>query len=447
MKRAHDHPSHVHAPRSPAEVSVLARALLSGTLLACSSPAAAPRAAEAPVPSAAPIAAPSTTAPSAEPLASASAAPSAEAPAEAPLAEPIPELARFHAALRALEKKERKSHVRVYWMGDSHGQADFWSGALREGLQQKAGAAGPGFLHLGYKDYRHDGVKIQVEGRWRMRPKRPAGVKKDGDGVVGLGGFLMGGYKDQPRVEVELSSDLPGKTVVYDLCYRLPKDGDAIDVTVDGKRTTLTTSRAEPHGVVRHAVLRGSNPGKIAVRPTVGSPDFCGVAIESDPAEAPGVVVDTLGINGARYATALSWDEKAWQSEVARRPPDLVVLEYGTNEAGDPSPAYNATGKGQDALLARIRAVKPDVDCVVVSATDRADVEEHLPPMNASLEAAAKRNGCYFFDAYKLLGGKGAAARLREESPPRVQKDGIHLTVKGYRELGRTMFDELVRGT
>lgn len=358
----------------------------------------------------------------------------------------VPELARFHAALRGLEQKTRKSHVRVYWMGDSHAQADFWSGTVREALQSRFGAAGPGFLHLGYKDYRHDGVKLDIEGRWRMRPKKPAGVKTDGDGVVGLGGFLMGGYKDQPRAQVELSTTLPSKDVTYDFCYRLEKPDDAIDLTVDGKRTTLSASKAEPAGVVRHALLRGPNPGAFAARPTSGSPSFCGVAIETDPAEAPGVVLDTLGINGARYATALSWDEKAWEAEVARRPPDLVVLEYGTNEVGDPSPAYASTGKDEEALLARIRKVKPDVDCVVVSATDRADAEAHLAPMNESLRAAAKRSGCFYFDAYGILGGEGATSRMREESPPRAQKDGIHLTIKGYRELGKATVDALMNG-
>ncbi len=405
-----------------------------------------------PVTVSAPVAT-ATAAPSAPPsepttLASAAPAPSSSAPtvAAAPRVETIPELAHFYAALHALEDKSRKSHVRVYWMGDSHAQADFWSGALRDGLQTKFGSGGPGFLHLGYKNYRHDGVKTEIEGRWRMRPKKPAGIKTDGDGVVGLGGLLMGGYQDTPRAEISVTEAVPGKTVLYDFCYRLKKPTDTIDVTVDGKRVTLAASKTEPSGEIRHASFRGIPPGDFAARPTNGTPDFCGVTIESDPVESPGVVLDTLGINGARYATALSWNEKSWLSEVSRRPPDLVVFEYGTNEAGDPSPAYGSTGKNMEAMIDRIRKVRPDVDCVVVSATDRADVEEHLPLMNASISAAAKKSGCFYFDAYGILGGKGAASRMRDEVPPRVQKDGIHLTIRGYRELGKTMLDALSKG-
>ncbi len=405
----------------------------------------------APVMASAPVVTTTATpsAPPDEPATVISAAPaqSSVAPAVAPSrVETIPELAHFYAALRALENKSRKSHVRVYWMGDSHAQADFWSGALRDGLQTKFGNGGPGFLHLGYKNYRHDGIKTEIEGRWRMRPKKPAGIKTAGDGVVGLGGLLMGGYQDTPRAEISVTEAMPGTTVLYDFCYRLKTPTDTIDVTVDGKRVTLASSKSEPSGELRHASFRGSPPGDFAARPTNGTPDFCGVTIESDPVESPGVVLDTLGINGARYATALSWNEKSWLSEVSRRPPDLVVFEYGTNEAGDPSPGYGGTGKNMEAMIDRIRKVRPDVDCVVVSATDRADVEEHLPLMNASISAAAKKSGCFYFDAYGILGGKGAASRMREEVPPRAQKDGIHLTIRGYRELGKTMLDALSKG-
>src|SRR5262249_6028836 len=100
-----------------------------------------------------------------------SAAPIAAASPDAPLDDPGPraaaepqapsgpgrELARFYAALRSLEKHTRAEHVRVVWLGDSHGAADYWSGALRTALQKRFGNGGPGFVHIGYRGYRHDG--------------------------------------------------------------------------------------------------------------------------------------------------------------------------------------------------------------------------------------------------------------------------------------------------
>ena len=47
---------------------------------------------------------------------------------------------------------------------------------------------------------------------------------------------------------------------------------------------------------------------------------------------------------------------------------------------------------------------------------------------------------CYQGDSRAVL------AKLREEPEPTVQKDGIHLTIKGYRRLGDRMFEELMKG-
>ena len=49
----------------------------------------------------------------------------------------------------------------------------------------------------------------------------------------------------------------------------------------------------------------------------------------------PGVVIDTLGIPGARASTQLLWNEALQREHMQRRKPNLVVLAYGTNETGD----------------------------------------------------------------------------------------------------------------
>jgi lysophospholipase L1-like esterase len=358
----------------------------------------------------------------------------------------VPELARFHAALWGLETKSRTDHVRVVWLGDSHGQADFWSGRLRSLLQRRFGDGGPGYVALGYKNYRHDRALLEVHGKWRMRPKQPASARREGDGVFGLAGLLMGGYADGPRVRVTLKG-AEARRVTYDVCVKphAPEDGIAVEAP-GASRVTFVPSEAAPVDAIAHVVVRGDASGPLLVENTAGSPNLCGAVIEVDPAEGPGVVLDQLGFNGARYGTPLAWDEEAWAAELARRSPDLVVLEYGTNEAGDASPAYAKVGDQLEQLVARIRRVKPEVDCLVVSPTDRADAEDRIPPMHASVKQAAARAGCFFFDAYATMGGKGAMAARREEPRPRAQKDGIHMTIRGYEEMADAMHEALLAG-
>lgn len=412
---------------------------------ACSGAAPPPARGAAPTAPVSISAAPAGTAaeaPIAKEADGAATAPVAEEPA--PFHSSTRELSRFHAALHGLETKTRKEHVHVLWLGDSHGQADFWSGQVRKLLSDRFGKAGPGFVHLGYKNYRHDGLKLSIDGRWRMRPKKPVSPKKQGDGIFGLGGLMMSGYADMPRVELSLTDPIPSGKVRYDVCYRFVEPGDAIATRTGSKQEETLFAKGD-RGVVKHLSLAGSADEPLVVRP-IGRTDLCGVVVETDPAVSPGVVVDTLAINGARYGTALAWDEEAWKTEVARRKPDLVVLEYGTNEAGDLNPAF-AKVKGQvGELLGRVRKVAPDVDCVVVSPTDRGDAEENVAKMREGIMAAAKEQGCFFFDAWQILGGQGAFTKLSEQPEAKVQKDKIHLTIKGYRELGQTMFDAMIGG-
>lgn len=357
----------------------------------------------------------------------------------------VPELARFHAALRELETKERSRHVRIVWIGDSHGQADFWSGQLRRLLAERFGSGGPGFLHVGYKNYRHDGVKLEIDGKWRMRPKRPVAIQKQDDGVFGLGGLMMSGYADGPRALLTISETLPTEKLRYDLCYRFQKPDDQLEVSLGGERRSLRVDAASPINSLRHLEMTTSSLSPFVVR-SIGRADLCGVVVETDPDVAPGIVLDVLAINGARYGTMLAWDEEAWKAEVARRAPDLAILELGTNEAGDGTPRYEAVADQAEALLARVRAVAPDSDCVIVSPTDRADAEDRAAKMRDTLMARSKLMGCAWFDAWQLLGEKGGMAKLRDEGDGKVQPDGIHLTIKGYRELGRAMFSDLMKG-
>lgn len=380
------------------------------------------------------------------------------------------ELARFYTALDDLSAGTRKDHVRVLWLGDSHGQADFWSGKLRSILQKRFGNGGPGFVHIAYKGYRHDGVEIvmSAKDRWSTTPKGPAASKKTGDGVFGLGGLLTSTTSAGADAAVEVrDSALTGK-LHWDLCYRFSNAGDEITVSLTGKKPItlsagpklsgqgplqhmkLTTDTGvQPAGGAKDEAGSGAKDAKkkgprLTVSPTSGRPSFCGVVVESDPAESPGVVLDVLGINGARYTTALAWNEEAWLAEFMRRSPELVIFEYGTNETGDVGIGVEVYKEKVARLVGRVRKKKADIDCAVLAPTERADQEERSARMRDVLRDAAKENGCFFWDTIAAMGGKGAMRAWRDENPPKGARDGIHLTVKGYYDLGEKLAADLL---
>jgi lysophospholipase L1-like esterase len=331
------------------------------------------------------------------------------------------------------------------WIGDSHAAADYWPGTLRSALQKRFGRGGPGYVYLGYKGYRHDGIGLEVDGKWASRPKSPATSKPFGDGAFGLGGVLLRGVEDQPRVTLTLGDVDPAARVLWDLCYKLTAPNDELSVTLGNAPRQLIKATAQaPAGGIRHLALSTRGPATLRVVPTSGQPELCGVVIETDAAAGAGVVLDTVGINGARFATVLAYNERDWAAELRRRRPDLVLLEFGTNEAGENArPAI--FGRQLEQLVGRLRKAVPEADCAVVAPGDRADAEARMGPMRDALRASATASGCWFFDSYEAMGGQGAARRWRDENPPRAAKDGIHLTAKGYRDLGSMLSEALLR--
>ena len=300
------------------------------------------------------------------------------------------ELDRFFAELRALEQHARKRHVRVAWLGDSHGAADLWSGPLRAALQARFGDAGPGFVHVGYKSYRHEGMRVEVQGRWAPTPRGPSTPVHTADGIFGLGGVLLSGSDDGPRATLTVTDPGLPPSLQWDFCYKPATPRDELSLNVSGLPDRVLKAEL-PLGPLRHVTFTTvtSSPS-LRVLPIGGQPGLCGVSIETDPATAPGVVLDTLGINGARLVTPLAWDEAAWVKEVSRRPPSLVIVEYGTNESGDhtilTAPYVDHLAK----VMARVRAASPDCDCLVLAPTDRADTEERTPLVRDALREAAR---------------------------------------------------------
>jgi lysophospholipase L1-like esterase len=122
------------------------------------------------------------------------------------------------------------------------------------------------------------------------------------------------------------------------------------------------------------------------------------------------------------------------------------VLEYGTNESGDAVIRPDLYVSNLRKLMARVHAAAPDCDCLVLAPTDRADTLERTPLVRDALQEAAKASGCGFWDTYKLMGGKGSIVAWHQEKPPRAGGDGVHLTQRGYKDLGDWLAKDVLSG-
>lgn len=358
------------------------------------------------------------------------------------------------AFARALERaRRRQGTARILAFGASHTAADLFTGYLRRGLQKRFGDGGHGFVLPGkpWRHYRHSDVNLAASDGWFT--DRVDKVDARPDGRYGLAGASVSSScpADFARVATTRDNHLGRKASLIEVWYLKQPGGGTFEVRLDGRKTWRVATAADAPSPGYHVLEVRDRGHSVEIRPVGdGEVRLFGLVLDR---RVPGVILDSVGIPGSRAEYLLKWDEAILREHVARRRPDLVMLAYGTNEAGDddvPIADYEAALR---AVLARVRSVAPGASCLLVGPTDRpVPLPEggHGPrPRRAQVTEVQRRlsaeAGCGFFDPVVLMGGEGGMLRWSEAVPPLGSADRVHLTPAGYEVMGEALLRELLR--
>ncbi len=359
-------------------------------------------------------------------------------------------LAGFHRALARAARGE--GQARIVFYGASHVASDLYTDVVRTQLQTRFGDAGTGFVlpAPSFQSYRNAGIQLDHGSGFLGVDVK---VKTQLPDRYGLAGSYLHTHKKAATAGflTRAHAGHSGDASRFELYYAKQPGGGTLVMSVDDKTRTLHTSAARfttgyetldvpegPHHFELHA--QGDGPTRVF-----------GVSVER---KTPGVVLDTLGIPGARVGYQLLWDDALYREQLARRKPDLVVLAYGTNEAGDddfPMATYEANMQN---VVARIREVAPEASCLLIGPSDRPirNPDHTFSPRPRTQEVidaqrrVAAADGCGFFDLVTFMGGPMSMVRWVDATPPLGAQDYIHFTRHGYEALGHTLHDALLAG-
>ncbi len=355
-------------------------------------------------------------------------------------------LPHFFSDLSGLEKRSRKTSVRILWLGDSHTAADYLTGALRARLQSRFGAGGPGFVRVGVKPYRHTQVHWACDGPWRVEPPQPARRAPFDDGIFGLGGMRAFPADAPSFASFEVSKGTAHGQLDWELWFSLV-EGASFRVDLAGVSQIVTPASAKdtlPGSGMTRLLLTGALSDKLQMTTVSGAPRFYGLTVEGSE---PGLVLDTVGIDGARLATALAWGEASFEAAVRARAPSLVALAFGTNEAFDADKVEKYREQYRD-LLKRLRRAMPDVDCLIVGPPDANAVsggsEPRVSEIDALQHSTAAELGCGYLSQLEIMGGPGSYGKWANKLPPLARGDRLHLTPKGYESVAEVLAQRLL---
>ena len=327
--------------------------------------------------------------------------------------------------------------IHILHYGDSHTASDDWADAMRQGLQSRFGAGGPGFALAGhpYRGYRRYDLSSAGSEGWLTEGT----VGHLGDGRNGLGGVSISTRETGRTASINIEcSDLA-------IFYLQQPGGGQLEFLVNDVPTELISTDGD------------LGAGVFQFKPPSGAHQYMLRTISDSPVKLfgwaaqnqSGVTYETLGINGAQAAMLLDWDEKILASEIAQRDPALIVLAYGTNEAISPkwdSVSYSAAF-GQ--LLDRFRRAAPTAAILVVGPPDcqfrlrqRHLSYPHLTDVIDAQRSVALAHGCAFWDWRARMGGKGSVTEWFRAGLG--QPDHVHLTGAGYHLIGRMLLNDML---
>jgi lysophospholipase L1-like esterase len=364
----------------------------------------------------------------------------------------------FFDRLGAFERGE-KQQVRILWLGDSHVAADLLSGHARRLLQARFGDGGAGLVMPGnpWRYFHHDRARSSGDGGFET-----IGLGRDVvDPLVGLWGLAL-----SPRGEG--SASLGAAFAEAEVVALAPSGEGCLSVSVDGVTAfggdlgKAVDGTSTPCARIDGAILRngavvafigtadaGDVPRTLAVR------DACGGEVRVLGADLrsgrPGILVDSVGINGAEIGWLGRPDRELRRVLLERLDPALVVVSFGTNDMGRPDLLPEEFEAAATDLLRALREDAPEAAILVAGPLDRESrsmrtsrlLSVNEPAVIRALRSAARTSGAAFVDQRALMGGDGSIRTWVRRGL--AARDLVHLSRRGYERVADRLVDGLLR--
>lgn len=339
-----------------------------------------------------------------------------------------------------------KKKVKVLHIGDSHIQADFFPGHIRENIQQVFGYGGRGFIfpyacagtHATY-DYR-----TYDYGTWECAKN----VQQNPTLELGIPGVTIRTTDDKAGfkfVFIKPGIVNPAFDQVKIYCRQAPESFD-LKMKCAGSRDTISIdcNKQGKEGYITINLPAIGDTLQFWIDKTDTSQryfELYGILLESSSDK--GILYNSVGINGAGYTSILRQSLFPFQLEQLN--PDLVIIDVGANDfyprlIVEPEFQNNLAG-----VIEMVRKASPKTSIVVSCSQDIYKRSKNIAACKRFSEIArsvAFQQGCAFYDYYNISGGRYSMLKWLRAGLAKYDK--VHLNGEGYKVKGELYLNAML---
>lgn len=359
-------------------------------------------------------------------------------------------LQSFYKKLLLLEET-KKEKINVVHIGDSHLQADHFSGRLRQNFQHNFGNAGRGFI-FPYRVARTNepssyktSTNIVWDAKRNVFPEKPL--------PIGIGGITIETsdtaaeirltVKDQVGINYSFNkltlyhakSETNFDFAIYDSLYNEIAYVNNLTDTMNKYYSELQFDKFYRSVVIKSCPRNSSQ----------SCAQIYGLLLENDSA---GILYHMIGVNGAEFRHYnLS---QYFIEQLPLLKPDLIIVSLGTNEgyttAFDTTKFYNDI----DSLITSIKRTNPTVDLLLTTPGDsfrrtrkgRVKNPDMLDARNTLIKYCNTNNLAYW-DLYAVMGGYGSMFDWYKAHLS--SKDKLHFSGRGYAIQADLLYSAIIK--
>ncbi len=152
------------------------------------------------------------------------------------------------------------------------------------------------------------------------------------------------------------------------------------------------------------------------------------------------MIYNSLGLNGGQVQSVVRYfDKPQWTEELQHQHPDLVVINYGTNESIYAEYIERSYPGELRQVIERVKAAVPRASVLIMSPMDRGQRDPPqittvptLPRLVEIQRQMAAEMGCAFFNTFQAMGGAGTMARWYD-STPQAGERRLYASIAGRR--------------